>query len=257
MDFGAKRWRDDRGATSGPVAGPASFAFRLGRTVGYRRLRALVDHDLLSRSRLVHGQPTLYVATREGLTWAGMPQVEPARIGVSTTALDVLRPTGGDPRARQRRARDVGRAAAPRRRATRRRFKSCLPTRREARSAQRWAGRASRDHDSAHAGLLASPASVTASEQDRGGRPEPAPRARSIGTSPSSSSWRQRPELDRARSGSAHDVPLGWSRTFVQPSSRRSKWSYPSGAWSRWRWCETMNEGCALPAWIRLRRCRL
>ncbi len=59
--------------------------FRLGRTVGYRRLRALVDHRLLARSRLVHGQRTLYVATRDGLAWAGMPQVEPARLGVSTT----------------------------------------------------------------------------------------------------------------------------------------------------------------------------
>jgi hypothetical protein len=38
--------------------------FGVGRTVGYRRLRALVDHDLLGRTRLVHGQPTLYVATR-------------------------------------------------------------------------------------------------------------------------------------------------------------------------------------------------
>ena len=38
--------------------------FGLGRTVGYRRLRALVDHGLLARARLVHGQPTRYVAGR-------------------------------------------------------------------------------------------------------------------------------------------------------------------------------------------------
>jgi hypothetical protein len=49
--------------------------------VGYRRLRALVDHGLVSRSRLVHGQPTLYVATREGIAWTGMPEVDPARVG--------------------------------------------------------------------------------------------------------------------------------------------------------------------------------
>jgi hypothetical protein len=59
--------------------------FGLGRTVGYRRLRALVDHGLLARSRLVHGQPTLYGATREGIAWSQLPQVDPARVGVSTT----------------------------------------------------------------------------------------------------------------------------------------------------------------------------
>src|SRR3954465_12915171 len=55
------------------------------RTVGYRRLRALVDDGLVSRQRLICGQPTLYTATREGLAWAGLPQVDPARVGVSTT----------------------------------------------------------------------------------------------------------------------------------------------------------------------------
>jgi transposase len=40
--------------------------FGMGRTVGYRRLRALVNHGLLSRQRLVHGQPALYAATAEG-----------------------------------------------------------------------------------------------------------------------------------------------------------------------------------------------
>jgi hypothetical protein len=33
----------------------------------------------------VYGQPALYVATREGLAWAGIPQVDPARVGVATT----------------------------------------------------------------------------------------------------------------------------------------------------------------------------
>jgi hypothetical protein len=59
--------------------------FRLGRTVGYRRLAALVDLGLLSRQRLVYGQPALYTATRDGLAWAGIPQLEPARVGVATT----------------------------------------------------------------------------------------------------------------------------------------------------------------------------
>jgi hypothetical protein len=46
---------------------------------------ALVDHGLLTRARLVCGQPALYVATRDGLFWAGMPHVDPARVGVATT----------------------------------------------------------------------------------------------------------------------------------------------------------------------------
>src|SRR3954447_15627334 len=59
--------------------------FGVGRTVGYRRLRALVDHGLVSRQRLVYGQPALYTVTREWLAWAGLSQVDPARVGVSTT----------------------------------------------------------------------------------------------------------------------------------------------------------------------------
>ncbi len=58
--------------------------FGVGRTVGYRGLRALVDHGLIARARLVYGQPTLYVATREGLRWAGLSQVEPARVSEAT-----------------------------------------------------------------------------------------------------------------------------------------------------------------------------
>src|ERR687892_454890 len=54
--------------------------FRLGRAVGYRRLRALVDQGLLARARLLHGQPALYIATRDRLAWVGyrVPQLEPA-----------------------------------------------------------------------------------------------------------------------------------------------------------------------------------
>ena len=66
-------------------AGDVMARFGVGRTVGYRRLARLVDHGLLTRSRLVYGQPTLYTATREGLAWAGLSQLEPARVGVATT----------------------------------------------------------------------------------------------------------------------------------------------------------------------------
>jgi hypothetical protein len=54
--------------------------FGVGRTVGYRRLRALVDHGLLSRARLVYGQPALYVATADGVAFAGLGELDPARI---------------------------------------------------------------------------------------------------------------------------------------------------------------------------------
>jgi transposase len=73
-----------------PVIGAVSAQdvmsrFGVGRTVGYRRLRALVDHGLLSRVRLAYGRPALYLATRDELAWAGMPQADPARVGVATT----------------------------------------------------------------------------------------------------------------------------------------------------------------------------
>src|SRR3954452_15246558 len=54
--------------------------FGVGRTVGYRRLRALVDHGLLSRVRLVYGQPALYVATVDGVACAGLGELAPARV---------------------------------------------------------------------------------------------------------------------------------------------------------------------------------
>src|SRR4051794_28919523 len=54
--------------------------FGVGRTVGYRRLRALVDHGLLSRVRLVYGQPALYVATADGVAFAGIGELDPARV---------------------------------------------------------------------------------------------------------------------------------------------------------------------------------
>jgi hypothetical protein len=58
--------------------------FGVGRTVGYRRLAALVDHGLLVRVRLVYGQPALYVATSEGVAWAGLGELDPARVGWAT-----------------------------------------------------------------------------------------------------------------------------------------------------------------------------
>jgi hypothetical protein len=55
--------------------------FAMGRTVAYRRLRVLVQAGLLDRARVLHAHPTLYVATRDGLAFAGLPQVQPATVG--------------------------------------------------------------------------------------------------------------------------------------------------------------------------------
>jgi hypothetical protein len=52
----------------------------VGRTVGYRRLRTLVDHGLVSRPRLVYGQSALYVATAHGVVFAGLGELHAARI---------------------------------------------------------------------------------------------------------------------------------------------------------------------------------
>src|SRR4051794_7371602 len=54
--------------------------FGVGRTVGYRRLSALVDAGLLARARLVYGQPALYVATVDGVAFAGLGELDPARV---------------------------------------------------------------------------------------------------------------------------------------------------------------------------------
>ena len=55
--------------------------FGVGRTVGYRRLRALVDHGLLTRARLVYGQPALYVPSRVGVRTRALRQLDSAAWG--------------------------------------------------------------------------------------------------------------------------------------------------------------------------------
>src|SRR4051812_28611108 len=58
--------------------------FGVGRTVGYRRLAALVDHRLLLRARLVYGQRALYTATTAGVAFAGLGELDPARVNEAT-----------------------------------------------------------------------------------------------------------------------------------------------------------------------------
>ena len=69
--------------------------------MAYRRLAVLVELGVLNRVRLLYGQPALYTATREGLAWAGLPGVDPARVGVATVRhWATVRAAGGGPRAR-------------------------------------------------------------------------------------------------------------------------------------------------------------
>ncbi len=56
----------------------------MGRSQAYARLRALVGAGLLESRRLLHGQPALYVPTREGLLWARLARFEPCRVSVAT-----------------------------------------------------------------------------------------------------------------------------------------------------------------------------
>jgi hypothetical protein len=56
-DRSVVRWVALIGAASAP---DVMARFGVGRTVGYRRLAALVNHGLLARARLIYGQPTLH-----------------------------------------------------------------------------------------------------------------------------------------------------------------------------------------------------
>jgi hypothetical protein len=58
--------------------------FGMGRTVAYRRLAACVQAGVIERARLVHGQPSLYLATRLGLAYVGLSQLEVCRVSVAS-----------------------------------------------------------------------------------------------------------------------------------------------------------------------------
>ena len=57
--------------------------FGIGRSQAYHRLGVLVRAGLLEPRHLLLGQPTLYVATRDGLLWAQLARLEPCRVGVA------------------------------------------------------------------------------------------------------------------------------------------------------------------------------
>jgi hypothetical protein len=58
--------------------------FGMGRSQTYLRLRKLVAGGLLEPRHLIRSQPTLYVATRDGLLWAQLARLEPCRVGVAS-----------------------------------------------------------------------------------------------------------------------------------------------------------------------------
>jgi hypothetical protein len=72
------------GRLGAAAAADVMARFRMGRTATYRRLAALVDQGVLATERLLYGQPALYVATRDGLSWARLARLEPCRVGVAS-----------------------------------------------------------------------------------------------------------------------------------------------------------------------------
>jgi hypothetical protein len=60
--------------------------FRTGRTVTYRRLAALEAAGLVERSRLLHAQSGLTVATRAGLRLCGLEDLGVARVSAASVA---------------------------------------------------------------------------------------------------------------------------------------------------------------------------
>ncbi len=57
--------------------------FSIGRTATYRRLHELVDYGLVRRHRLLYNDGGLLTATAEGLGWAELYRLNPARISLA------------------------------------------------------------------------------------------------------------------------------------------------------------------------------
>ena len=75
--------------------------FGMGRSWTYRRLNGLVGDGLLARCALLYRQPSLYLASAEGLRWTGLEHLGIQRVGaggfehawqVATVAAQPLRP---------------------------------------------------------------------------------------------------------------------------------------------------------------------
>jgi hypothetical protein len=60
--------------------------FGLGRTATYRRLKVLVDHGLVERRRLIHGDDGILTTTKDGLRFAGMDHLTLASISLASVS---------------------------------------------------------------------------------------------------------------------------------------------------------------------------
>lgn len=56
--------------------------FSIGRTAAYRRLHELVEFELVRRHRLLYSDARLLTVTPDGLRWADLQRLTPARIGL-------------------------------------------------------------------------------------------------------------------------------------------------------------------------------
>lgn len=74
------------GRTGAARAGDVMAHMGTGRTATYRRLAACTDAGLLARLRLLHGQPSVYVATAAGLRWTELEGLRPCRVNPTNLA---------------------------------------------------------------------------------------------------------------------------------------------------------------------------
>jgi Helix-turn-helix domain len=73
------RWIGRHGAVQ---AQHVMTRFSIGRTASYRRLHELVEYGLIRRHRLLDNDAALLTATSDGLRWAELHRLTPARISL-------------------------------------------------------------------------------------------------------------------------------------------------------------------------------
>ena len=74
------RWIGRHGAVQ---AQHVMTRFSIGRTAAYRRLHELVEYGLIRRHRLLYNDAGLLTATPDGLRWAALQRLSPARISLA------------------------------------------------------------------------------------------------------------------------------------------------------------------------------
>lgn len=75
------RWIGRVGATR---PSDLMLRFGLGRTATYRRLKELVDHELVERHRLMHADEGILTATKAGLRFAGIEHLTLATVSLAS-----------------------------------------------------------------------------------------------------------------------------------------------------------------------------